>query len=365
VAHDFNNVLMAIRGNASLAAEELPAGHPVREFVAEIDRAGLRAVALVRQILTFARPEESARTVVPLGPVVDEALRLLRSTLPAEIAIRTTWQEGLPPVAVDVGQVHQAVVNLVTNAAHAIGRRPGRIDLDLSLRDVGEESATLPPGIGSGPYVCLSVRDDGCGMDGATLARVFDPFFTTKKMGEGTGLGLSIVHGIMRAHGGAVDLRSRPEQGTTVTLRFPAVEAPAEPAPALRPESARHRTERILVVDDDEAIAILSRRSLGRLGYVVTTYTDPVEAVAAFTRAPDAYDAVVTDISMPGMTGFDVAGALLAIRPGLPLVITSGYIRPEDEAAAVRLGVKALIAKPDTVDELAGVLDRIFQAGSA
>ncbi len=365
VAHDFNNILMAIRGNASLAAAELPLAHPVRELVAEIDRAGLRAVALVRQILAFARPEESASAVVPLGPVVDEALRLLRATLPAEIAIRTTWQNDLPPVAVDAGQVHQAVVNLVTNAAHAIGRRPGRIDLELSLRDVGEETAAVAPGIGSGPHVCLSVRDDGCGMDRATLARAFDPFFTTKRTGEGTGLGLSIVHGIMRAHGGAVELRSKPERGTTVTLYFPAAGAAAEPAPVGPSQSGRRRTERILVVDDDEAIAILSRRSLGRLGYAVTAFTDPGEAVAAFTAAPDAYDAVVTDISMPGMTGFDVAAAILAARPGIPLVITSGYIRPEDEAAAMRLGVKALIAKPDTVDDLAGVLDGIFRTEAA
>jgi CheY-like chemotaxis protein len=169
----------------------------------------------------------------------------------------------------------------------------------------------------------------------------------------------------MRAHGGAVELRSKPERGTTVTLYFPAAEAPAEPSPVVPPQDGRRRTERILVVDDDEAIAILSRRSLGRLGYTVTTFTRPAEAVAAFTGAPEAYDAVVTDISMPGMTGFDVAAAMLAARPGLPLVITSGYIRPEDEAAAARLGVKALIAKPDTVDELAGVLDGIFRAGAA
>jgi PAS domain S-box-containing protein len=365
VAHDFNNILMAIRGNAILAQGELPDGHPVRELVSEIDRAGLRAVALVRQILTFARPAESARAVVQLGPVVEEALGLLRATLPAQIAIRTTWRENLLPVAVDASQIHQVVVNLVTNAAHAIGRRPGRIDLELFVREPGEESATAVPGMGTGPYVCLSVRDDGCGMDRGTLARAFDPFFTTKRTGEGTGLGLSIVHGIIRAHGGAVDLRSQPDQGTTVTLCFPAVETPAEPAPVPQPRDCGNRTERILVVDDDEAIANLSRRSLGRLGYAVTSYANPFEAVAAFTARPLEFDAVVTDISMPGMTGFDVAEEVLAVRPGIPLVITSGYIRPEDEAAAVRLGVKALIAKPNTVDELAGVLDRIFRVESA
>ena len=362
VAHDFNNILLAIRGNASLAAEELPEGHPVRELVQEIDRAGVRAAGLVRQILAFARPRESAKAVVALGPVVDEALGLLRATLPAQIEIRSSLAAEVSPVAVDADQLHQALVNVVTNAALAIGRRAGRIDVTLEAKNVGEETGASVPGLRLGRYACLTVADDGCGMDAATLARAFDPFFTTRRPGEGTGLGLSIVHGIMQGHGGAVAIRSTPGAGTIVTLYFPAVAAPAAKAPDTPRAAAGKRGERILLVDDDDAIAALGRRSLGRLGYVVTAFTEPALAVADFAKAPEAYDAVVTDISMPGMTGFDVAAAVLAARPGIPVVITSGYIRPEDEVSAARLGVKALIAKPDTVDELAGALDRIFRA---
>lgn len=362
VAHEFNNILLAIRGNASLAVEELPADHPVRELVQEIDRAGVRAAGLVRQILAFARPREGGKALVALGPVVDEALGLLRATLPAQIEIRSFRVGETPPVAADADQLHQALVNVVTNAAHAIGRGAGRIDVTLDARNVGEETGASVPGLRVGRYACVTVADDGCGMDAATLGRAFDPFFTTRRPGEGTGLGLSIVHGVMQGHGGAVAIRSTPGAGTIVTLYFPEAAAPAPKAPEKPRVAAWKRGERILLVDDDDAITTLGRRSLGRLGYVVTAFTDPALAVGEFVKAPEAFDAVVTDISMPGMTGFDVAAAVLAARPGIPVVITSGYIRPEDEVSAARLGVKGLIAKPDTVDELAEALDRIFRA---
>ena len=364
VAHDFNNILLAIRGNVRLVQAELSEGHPARDFVREIDRAGTRAVGLVRQILAFARPRKSEKIASRLAPVAEEALRLLRATLPAEVVIGTRWDPEAPSAAVDTGQVHQAVVNLVTNAAQAIGRKPGRIDVELSARTIGAAEAVELHGILPGRYACLSVHDDGCGMDAATLARSFDPFFTTKGTGEGTGLGLSIVHGIMRAHGGTAFIRSAPGQGTAVSLFFPAEEAPVEAEREIGSQPQRTRIERLLVVDDDEAIALLSQHSLGRLGYAVTSFTDPVAAVAAFTAAPFSFDALVTDLSMPGMNGFEVTSRILSVRPDLPVVITSGYVRPEDEEAAARLGVRAVIEKANTVEEMAGALDRIFQPGT-
>lgn len=362
IAHDFNNILFAIRGNASLAAAELPEGHPVRDLVAEIDRAGLRAAALVRQILSFARPEESVRTVLPLTPVVDEVLNLLRSSLPSSVHIGAEWGEDVPPALVDPGQVHQALVNLMTNSAHAIGGRPGRIDVRLSSADVGEETGRIVPGLAGGRYARISVIDDGRGVDPGDLAKVFDPFFTTKPAGQGTGLGLSMVHGIMKAHRGAVTFRSTPAKGTTVDLYFPAAETPVAPVSAPKVAQPGSRSERLLYVDDDEAIVILARRVLGRLGYQVTAFSDPRAAAEEFRAHPDDFDAVITDISMPGMSGFEMAEEVLGIRPGKPVIMTSGYIRREDEEEAERLGVRAVIAKPGTVDELAGALDRILRA---
>jgi len=258
----------------------------VRPFIAEIDRAGVRAASLVRQILGFARPQQSVREVLPLGPVVDEALKLLRATVPTLIEIRTSWDANAPPVSVDAGQVHQAIVNLVTNAADAIGSRPGRIDLAIQAAELGTRRPDHPRAQGE-PVHPVTVADDGSGMDRATRNRVFDPFFTTKASGKGTGLGLSIVHGIMRSHDGAVTISSRPGHGTTVDLYFPAAELP-EARPKREPGIAteRSRTERLLFVDDDEALVELMRTLLSRLGYRVTAFNDPWRPWRSSGRGP-------------------------------------------------------------------------------
>jgi PAS domain S-box-containing protein len=362
VAHDFNNILLAIRGNAALAAADLPEGHPARRFVAEIDRAGVRAAAVVRQILAFARPQPAERTVTSLRPVVEEALKLLRATVPVLIELEARWDDDVPLARIDSGQVQQAVVNLVKNAADAIGSRPGCVRIRLAAETVGEETGREIAALKPGRYVRLSISDDGSGMDKATRERAFDPFFTTKESGGGTGLGLSIVHGIMWAHGGAATLESRPGRGTTVHLYFPsATEGLAAAVPAAKPGPGRQRSERLLFVDDDEALVFLGSEMLGRLGYRVTSFDDPVQALAAFRSSPEAFDGVISDVSMPRMSGFDLAGQILALRPDLPVVITSGYLREEDEKKARTIGVRALLLKPNTVDEMAGELDRIFR----
>jgi PAS domain S-box-containing protein len=363
VAHDFNNILLAIRGNAALAAADLPAGHPVRKFIAEIERAGVRAAAVVKQVLSFARPQPSERAVRELRPVVEEALDLLRATIPALIELVPEWEEPGSSAEIDPGQLQQVVVNLVTNAADAIGSKPGRIGIRLETVTLDDEPGRTIGNLGPGRYAKLTVSDDGPGMDRTTRERAFDPFFTTKAIGKGTGLGLSIVHGILTAHGGAVVLESKMGKGTEVHLYVPsaAPDDAAAGAPAARPASGRVRTERLLFVDDDEALVYLAGEMLGRLGYRLTSFTDPVAAVAAFRQSPDAFDGVISDVSMPHLSGFDLAAEILALRPGIPVVITSGYIRPEDEETARKLGIRAIILKPNTVDEMSGELDRIFR----
>jgi PAS domain S-box-containing protein len=361
IAHDFNNILLAIAGNARLAITDLPPEHPVQRSLAEIEKASARAADLVRRILAFSRPQEQARDVIQLAPVVEEALKFMRATIPAMIDIRADLAGDVPSVACDSSQIHQAVVNLVTNAAHAIGNRHGLIEVRLDAVSVGGTSESGVPGLGEGRYVRIAVIDDGCGMDENVLERIFDPFFTTKEAGLGTGLGLSVVHGIMKSHGGAVTVASEPGKGSTFHLYFPAAEAATEGLERGRPAVPRGRGERILYIDDEEAIVELASRLLERLGYEVTVCTDAASALDVFRSRPLEFDAVVTDLAMPGMSGIDLARALHAVEPDMPVLMTSGNVRPEDREAAVRIGVRELISKPGTVDELGYALDRVFR----
>ena len=361
IAHDFNNILLAINGNARLAIADLPAEHPAQESLAEIVKAGARAADLVRRILAFSRPQESRRDTMQLQPVIEEALKLLRSTLPAMIEIRCTFAKNVPAVSADASQIHQIMMNLATNAAHAIGDQIGLIEIGLEAVDVSEQLLHASIDLHEGRYARLAVSDSGCGMDPATLERIFDPFFTTKPAGEGTGLGLSVVHGIMRGHGGAVTVYSQPGKGTTFHLYFPAAEAQARVEQGRQDAVTRVRAERVLYVDDEHALVQLARRALERLGYQVTGYHDPAEALQDFKARPDAFDVVVTDLSMPGMSGFELARAVLATRPDIPLLMTSGYVRAQDEETARKIGVRAVILKPSTADDLGKVLDRVLQ----
>jgi PAS domain S-box-containing protein len=366
IAHDFNNILLAICGNTSLALEECQPGHPLRENLEEIDHASRRAVDLVRRILSFSRQDEPRREIVVLRSVVQEVLKLMRATLPAQIELRAKFEPGTPPTLGDASQVHQVLMNLLTNAAHAIGDGPGLIQLSLGPTEVttNDLSAQLQPGA----YACLVIEDSGCGMSHETLERIFDPFFTTKPPGLGTGLGLSVVDGIMKSHGGAVTVESKRGAGSVFKLFFPATEnrvATHIPAPGTAPDSASDSVQgrRLLYVDDDAALVRLVVRKLTRLGYTVTGLEDPERALELVSQDPGAFDAVVSDLSMPRMPGFELGRRILELRPSMPIVITSGFVRPEDEERARELGVRAFILKPQTIDELGNALNRIFSEG--
>jgi PAS domain S-box-containing protein len=361
IAHDFNNILLAITGNTKLAMADLAPDHPAQESLAEIAKAAARAVDLVRRILNFSRPHEQKHEVVQLRPVIEEALKLVRATMPAMIEIRTNFAAGLPPVAADSTQVHEVIVNLATNAAHAIGKKSGLIEVGLEATSVTPEGASISPDLKAGRYVRISVADDGCGMDPETLRQIFDPFFTTKSPGQGTGLGLSVVYGIMKSHGGAVTVYSDPGRGTKFHLYFPALEGAIESTPVEHHEIDRQRCERVLYVDDEEALIFLMTRALGRLGYKVSGYSDPQEALQEFRSRPGDFDVVVTDFSMPRMPGFELARELLAVAPRLPIVLMSGYVRPEDQEAAQCAGIREFIPKGDSAEHLARTLDELFR----
>jgi PAS domain S-box-containing protein len=361
IAHDFNNILVAITGNTKLAKSDLPLGHPAQESLDEIARAGARAVDLVRRILTFSRPYDHKRDVMALVPVVDEALKLVRATLPAMISIRTRYEAVAPPVLIDPTQVHQIIVNLATNAAHAIGGHGGHIDVRIDAVNVGPDFASHASGLREGRYVRLEVADDGCGMDRETLERIFDPFFTTKPQGLGTGLGLSVVHGIVKSYDGVVTVYSELGKGTAFRIYFPAAHGAPEQPLAAPKETTLARNAHVLFVDDEPPLVVLVSRMLERLGYRVTGAFHADKALAQFRQQPQSFDAVVTDLAMAGMSGFDVARDVLSLRPELPVIMMSGFIRPEDQQAAAELGVRAVILKPDTVEELGHVLNRLLR----
>jgi signal transduction histidine kinase/CheY-like chemotaxis protein len=363
IAHDFNNILLAIAGNTRLAKQELAPDHPIQNMLSEIAKASTRATDLVNRILTCSRQSDCRREVLQLQPAVEDAIKLLRATLPAMVEINTNFAAVLPPVRADVTQVHQIMINLVTNSAHAIGDgAAGCITVTLDDAHVAQGCG---PELKAGRYVRLSVTDTGCGMDKVTLDRVFDPFFTTKPVGRGTGLGLSVVDGIMRSHEGSVIATSEPGRGATFRLHFPAVDA--APRETKRTEGAvskpavQGRGRRVMYIDDEDSLVYLMIRMLQKSGYQVTGFTDAEQALQVLREQPSAFDVIVTDLSMPGMSGFHVAQAIRQIRADLPVVVTSGYVRAEDRETAKQVGVRDLVLKPDTVEELAGVLAKVFE----
>ena len=359
IAHDFNNILTAIAGNAGLALQESNLDATTRTHLVEIQKASRRAIDLVRQILTFSRQAPPKRETVDPREVVREALNLLRATLPQTIAIETEFSADVPNVEGDSTQLHQIVMNLGTNAAHALSQRSGVIRVQLDPIEIAPGAAVA--GLAPGRYMRLQVTDNGCGMDETTLKHAFDPFFTTRAPGEGTGLGLSVVHGIVQSHRGAVEIRSQPNQGTTVSVYLPGTDGPVEQQRAAR-SMPQGRGERVMYVDDEEALVFLMERALTKMGYRVSGFTDPKAALAEFRTHPQAFDVVITDVSMPGMSGPDLAAELRRIREQVPIIMTSGYIRPEDVEVAERLNINQLVYKANTVEALGEALAQEIQA---
>ncbi len=386
IAHDFNNILSAILGNAELAKADCGADAPAFESLVEIEKAGRRARDLVRQILTFSRNEPPRRTIVDLPEVLRDTQRLLRVTLPPSIALHLHTAHPLPTVLADPTQVEQALLNLCTNAIHAIGEAAGSVEVNTQATYL-EAYLCERLGLASGHYVSITVRDSGPGMDAATLQRVFEPFFTTKPVGQGTGLGLAVVHGVMRTHQGAVDVHSTPGQGCCFTLYFPVAEpalarpagaalpynTPTQPPSALPAPPAQHPTSscdaaqtrrHVMYVDDDQALVFLVQRLLRRRGYEVSGFTDPHTAAAALRAEPQRYDLLVTDYNMPGYCGVDLVREALSIRADLPVALASGYITAEIEQAARKEGARALIHKPNDVEELCATVQRLIHGDS-
>jgi PAS domain S-box-containing protein len=360
IAHDFNNILGALIGNVELALENAAAGASTVPQLQEIRKAGSRARTLVRQILTFSRHEPQELVTQPLQPVIEETHRLLRATLPAGVDLELSLPHAAVQVHADATQVQQVLMNLCTNAWHALQGGSGHIRIGLDTVELADGDAhRLPPG----RYAHVWVSDTGCGMDAATRERIFEPFYTTKPVGQGTGLGLSVAHGIVVAHHGAIDVDSRVGEGTTFHLYFPVAQPqPGDgEAPHAAAAGARGHGEHVVYVDDDETMVVMVEHMLQRAGYRVSAFHSAQEAIDAVRQAPRDYDFVVTDFNMPECSGLDVAHALAGIRPDLPVAISSGYITPELRAQAREVGVRGLLEKENTFEELCGLVADVLE----
>ena len=362
VAHDFNNILAGVLGYVELALEALPDNSRVRDDLVEAKRAGWRGAELARQILVFSRRAEGKRQLVHLDEIITETLKLLRATLPSTIDIRRRIAADTALLDGDPIQMHQVLMNLGTNAGHAMPNG-GRLEIGLEMVDRVPEFAHASTTLPQGRYLLLTVQDTGHGMDPTTLERIFDPFFTTKAPGVGTGLGLSVVHGIVTAHGGAIGVTSTRGVGTTFSVYFPAAEAAAKPVEVAAPAAVGGH-EHVLVIDDDATVAAVTRRVLERYGYRVSVRTSSAEALALVRKDPGAVDLVLTDYTMPELTGMDLARAVHQLRPDLPLLLTSGLGDVPNQEERHRNGIRELLMKPVNPRDLAAAIRRALTAAA-
>ncbi|PYV90229.1 MAG: hypothetical protein DMG05_11105 [Acidobacteria bacterium] len=363
IAHEFNNILGTIIGNIDLARQDVDAGHPAQESLAEMSKASHRARDLVQQILAFSRQRVDAPKLIDLSTVVDESVRLLSGTRPTAVEIHTHIDTVCPKVQADGTEIHEAIMNLGANAWHAMEEDGGRLDIGVETVAVDAELASANADLRPGRYVRLSVIDNGKGMDASTLARIFDPFFTTKAPGKGTGLGLAVVYGIMKNHEGAITVDSQPGQGTSVHLYFPAVEAKTETPCGDDQMLPRGSGQRILYLDDEPSLVKLAQQTLEGLGYEVSAFTQAAQALAVFRANPTRFDLVVTDFNMPDISGTQVAAELLSLRPDLKVMLTSGSISTDMQATVDTLGIHQVMFKPYTTRQMAQTVSRLLLNG--
>lgn len=363
IAHDFNNMLGAISGYTELSLEQVPADSKVKGYLMQIFKATRRAVDLVSQILDFSRQKEQERRPLRVGPLVKEATKLLRATIPKTIDIRTNITTEVDTVLADPSQIHQLLTNLCTNAYQAMKSDTGLLDITLSNVSINTDAKAPSSLWKPGPYLKLSVRDTGQGIEPDHIERIFDPFFTTQGLGEAPGLGLSVVHGIVKNHGGEITVESQTGKGTEISVYLPLVEDQQDRKTPSSDSLIIGGSEHILVVDDEEMLAKMTKALLEGLGYKVTAKTDSIEALESFQSDPQGYDLVITDHAMPVMTGLSLAAAIMNIRPEIPVFLCTGFSSAVDPEIARKAGIREFVMKPVTRRHIAELIRKALGNG--
>lgn len=358
IAHDFNNILAAMIGFTELARSRVTEGSREEHHLQRVFDAGLRGRELVRQMLTFSRKVEEERKPLRLSSIVEESVKLLRASIPTTIDVRVNNESESGFILGDPVQIQQVLMNLATNAAYAMRENGGALDIELTDFSVSASNGN-PHGIEPGLYMKLTVRDTGTGMSPDISDKIFDPFFTTKPVGEGTGLGLAVAHGIIERSNGHITVESEPGKGSTFTVYFPKV-AGGPPSDAVSDETLPTGAERILFVDDEESLVEVGEEILAELGYEVMSQTSSAEALALLRDDPSRFDVVITDQTMPELTGLELAKEILAIRPDLPVILCTGFSHTVDADSAKAAGIKAYLMKPLTKRELAKTIRKVL-----
>ncbi|MEI6127998.1 MAG: ATP-binding protein, partial [Pseudomonadota bacterium] len=360
IAHDFNNILAGIIGFGEIAKDKLAQDSQSVHYLDQILKLGDRAAKLVQQILVFSRKTDSKRSPLQLSPLIKEVLTLLRETFPATIEIRQKLFDQGSVVEANPTQIHQVLMNLCTNAFMAMQGKDGVLEVELTRVSLSREDIASYKDIEPGPYVLLKISDTGTGIDPAIISRIFDPFFTTKGVGKGTGLGLSVVHGIIKAHGGDITVASEPGKGATFSILLPEVSTPAEIEQEENNCKLLTGSEHILFVDDEEALIGLVKELLEPLGYTVTAVQSGREALALFQKAPEKFDLVITDLSMPHMSGYELAQKLIGFKPGIPVILCTGYNETMLDNKEKEHDIKAVLIKPYKRKALAEAVRKVL-----
>jgi PAS domain S-box-containing protein len=359
IAHDFNNILSPIILHTDMVLEDIPVESPIRFNLEEIHSASIRAKDLTRQILTFSRQTEQERTPLIIRPIIQETLKLLRFSFPSTIEIRQTFETKGGAVLADQTQIQRILMNLCTNAAYAMREKGGVLEVGLAGVYLSSADTVLNPNLEPGHYMKLTVCDTGPGMESGVKDRIFEPYFTTKGKGEGTGMGLAVVHGIVKSYDGAITVDSEPGKGTVFQVFLPKIEGQisSEPKGAFQLPVG---TERILLIDDERSILDVMQQMLERLGYTVDARSDSTEALEAFRENSDGFDLVITDYTMPEMTGENLAKAILGIRPDVPVILCTGFSEQIDEEKSKAIGIRAFVMKPIIMGEMAKTIRQVL-----
>ncbi|MBU0767836.1 MAG: response regulator [Proteobacteria bacterium] len=360
IAHDFNNILGIILGNTELAIDDIPKWSPAHFNLEEIKAATLRAKDVVRKLLSFGRKTDG-RELKPIEivPVVKNALKFIRSTIPTTIDIRQNILVTDETILAVPTQISQVIMNLCVNSYHAMDQTGGVIEINMERTILDEEGVKSYPDLNEGHYFKITVSDTGPGLDAEIIDQIFDPYFTTKEVGKGSGMGLAVVHGIVKNHNGAISVASEAGKGTTFTVLFPLAERMPE-IETYKTEELSLGKETILVVDDEKSIVNMSRRMLERLGYKVEATTSPIEALALFRSKPGQYDLIITDMTMPSMTGDKLVKEILNIRPDMPTIICTGFSDKIDAEKAKEIGATGYLEKPHEKSDIARVVRQVL-----
>jgi signal transduction histidine kinase/ActR/RegA family two-component response regulator len=360
IAHDFNNILFPIVGYTELTMDDVPEGSQARQNLDEVLKAANRAKELVQQILTFSRQSSQERRPLKVQYLIKEATKLLRATIPSSIEIECNIDESCGPIKGDPTQIHQIIMNLCTNAYHALQETGGKLEVSLKEIYISYEQSLDRVGMKIGKHIELMVKDSGHGMEPQVIERIFEPYFTTKEQGKGTGLGLSVIHGIVKSHGGDITVSSRPGNGATFKVYLPIIDDIEEEIHVIEPLIAINGEERILLVDDEAQIIDIEQQILERLGYKVTPKTDSEEALEEFAAQPDRFDLVITDMTMPKMTGDQLARRMMDIKPQIPVILCTGFNEAISEEKALAMGIDKFVMKPIVKDELASTIRTVL-----